>query len=65
MNDANYEIERFTDKSDDELDSILRQLQRDFCVIKNWVDFCDIKIGLIFVTGHKNRADFCAKEIVN
>lgn len=30
LNDANYEIEKFTDISDDELDSILRQLQRDY-----------------------------------
>ena len=29
MNEADYEIERFTDISDDELDNILRQLQRD------------------------------------
>ena len=30
LNDADYKIERFTDISDDELDSILRQLQRDY-----------------------------------
>lgn len=29
LNEAGYEIERFTDISDDELDGILRQLQRD------------------------------------
>jgi len=29
LNEADYEIEKFTDISDDELDSILRRLQRD------------------------------------
>ena len=64
---------KFTDISDDKLDNILRHAtSRDFCVLKigsilcykNRVDFCVlIKIGLIFVAGHKNRADFCTKEI--
>jgi len=44
LNDSDYEIEKFTDISDDELDSILRQLQRD-----------DLNCGQLLLQGYLSK----------